>query len=226
MSPQTNRNMNFRLMLRKTIAALIISVITTTAIAQEISNEVQTRTELELAIKATKKLKLTISPQLRFDENFSLAKYHFEGGAQYKVHKLLSVGGKYRFIVNPRETKDTEYFNRYSFNATVKKDFDRFKPSFRLRYSNFADDEMSDENFLRYKTSLKYDISKSKITPYIAAEAFQQLSANNLYKMRYSAGADYKLFKNNFLGLNYKLDYYTQEYRNRHIVSVGYKLKF
>lgn len=197
-----------------------------TTFAQEVDNELQTRTELELVYKPIKKLKLTFMPQLRFDEHFSLDKYLFEGEAEYKVLKFLELGATYRFVVNPRDTKDTEYFNRYGFSATAKKEFGRFEPALRLRYSNYADDDVSDKSFMRYKAALKYDIPDCKLTPFVAAELFQQFDGGDLYKMRYSTGLDYKLFKKNYLGVSYKFDYYNMEYKNRHIISVGYKIKF
>ena len=194
--------------------------------AQEIDNDFQMRTELEVAFKPLKKVKLNFIPQLRFDDNFSLDKYLIETEVEYNAFKFLEFGATYRFVVNPRNTKSTEYNHRFAINATAKKDFKRFESKFRLRYSNYADDEISDKEFFRYKASLKYDIKKCKITPYAAVEAFQQLNDGKLHKMRYTLGADYKLFKKNFLGLSYKLDYYKNEYKNRHIISLGYKIKF
>ena len=165
-------------------------------------------------------------PQFRFDENFSLDKYLFEGEAEYKVAKFLDVAATYRFVVNPRDTKDTEYFNRYGFSATAGKKFGNFESAFRLRYSNYADDDVSDKSFMRYKASLKYDIKDCKLTPFVAAELFQQTDGGNLYKMRYSSGFDYKLFKKNYIGVSYKFDYYNTDYLNKHIISLGYKIKF
>lgn len=214
----------------KTIYAIsfitILFISGKTTLAQEVSNEVQTRTELELDFKPIKKVKLTFMPQLRFDEDFSLDKYLFETGVKYKALEFLDLGATYRFVVNPRDTKSTEYFNRYSFSATAKKEYGHFKPALRLRYSNYADDDVSDQSYFRYKASLKYDIPKCKFTPFVAAELFQQLDGGNLYKMRYSTGVDYKLFKKNYLGISYKFDYYNTEYLNKHIFSVGYKIKF
>lgn len=194
--------------------------------AQEIENNFQTRTSAELSFEPLKKLKLNLIPELRFDENFALDKYLFEGEAVYKPVKFLSLGAIYRFGGNLRDNKDTEYFNRFAFSAKAKKEFKRFEPAFRLRYTNDADDEVNNEQFLRYKASLNYNIRKSKITPFVGVEAFQKLSDAELYKMRYTAGVDYKLFKKNYLGVSYKFDYYQKEYKNRHILSVGYKIKF
>ncbi len=194
--------------------------------AQEVTNEQQTRTEFELVFKPFKKTKLSFIPQLRFDEDFSLDKYLVETELEYNAFKFLEFGATYRFEVNPRDTKSTEYQHRFSLDATAKNDFNRFEAAFRLRYSNYADDDITDNEFLRYKASLKYDIKKCKLTPMMAVEAFQQLDDGKLYKMRYTVGADYKLFKKNYIGLSYKFDYYKNEYKNKHIISLGYKIKF
>jgi len=205
---------------------IVLLLFVSKAKAQETTNELQNRAELELVFKPLKKVKLIVLPQLRFDENFSLDKYLFETGVEYKALKFLELGVNYRFVVNPRDTKDTEYSNRYEFSATAKKEFGNFEPAFRLRYSNYADDDVTDKSYFRYKASLTYDIPDCKLTPFVAAELFQQVDGGDLYKMRYSTGLDYKLFKNNYLGVSYKLDSYNTEYLNKHIISLVYKIKF
>ncbi len=205
---------------------VILLVIGISVSAQEVETDLQTRTSIEFAFEPVKKIKLNIIPELRFDQDFSLDRYLFEGEVGYKPYKFLSLGASYRFVGNLRQTKDTEYLNRYAFSATLKKKFMGFEPSLRLRYSNYADEEVSNEEFLRYKASVKYDIPKGKLTPFIGVEAFQEMSNGQLYKMRYSAGVDYKLFKKNYLGIGYSFNYYLKEYKNRHIINVGYKIKF
>ena len=44
--------------------------------------------------------------------------------------------------------------------------------------------------------------------------------------MRYAIGASYKFNKKSSIGLSYMLDYYMTDYRNKHIIKVGYKYKF
>ncbi len=194
--------------------------------AQEVENSSQTRTALTFSLKPIKNLKLDFTPEVRFDEGFSVGKYLIESEVSYKFFKFLSLGTSYRFVSNPRETKGTEYLHRFALSSTFKKKFNRFEPAFRLRYTNYADDE-SDKEFLRYKVSVKYNIAKSKITPFVGTEAFQQISGSSeLYKMRYIIGMDYKLFKKNYIGVGYKLDYYMNKYENKHILSIGYKIKF
>jgi len=49
-----------------------------------------------------------------------------------------------------------------------------------------------DDNFLRYKAALGYDIKSCKLTPTISAELFHQLADNEMYKVRYKLAVDYK----------------------------------
>jgi len=191
----------------------------------DVANELQWRTQFDLSYKMAKNLKLELIPELRFDENFIIDRYQIETQISFRPIKYVWLGASYRFIGNNRENKPTEYLNRYSLNATLKKDFKRWSPSFRLKYTDFTE-EVQQGNFLRYKAKLGYDFKNFKLSPHIAAEAFQELSNNEFYKMRYSLGAKYKVLKNNYLQLEYKLDYYLADLRNKHIVALSYKLKF
>ncbi|MDW7694467.1 DUF2490 domain-containing protein [Flammeovirgaceae bacterium SG7u.111] len=205
---------------------LLIMLLNFVASAQETEVNTQIRTSLELSYKPVKKLKLSLKPELRYDENMTVDEYLMEAEIAYKLWKFISVGGTYRFVGNVRDNKDTEYLNRFALNTTFKKKIDRFSTSFRLQYTDFADDEESDKEYLRYKASLKYDIRNVKITPIVAVEAFQTLDGGGLHKMRYTFGFDYKLFKKNFIGISYKLDDFNSEEKVRHILSFGYKLGF
>jgi len=193
--------------------------------AQDVENDFQIRTEIKLSFNPLKNIELNLTPMLRLDEKFQFDQYLFEGEAVYNPFKQLSFGAAYRFIGNQTNNNGMEYSGRYTIFAEAEKKLNRFKPSFKISYTNYADEEYNN-TFLRYKAGLKYDIAKSKITPELAFEAFHDISNSNIYKLRYSVGADYKLFKNNSIGITYKLDYYMQELRNKHIISIGYKIKF
>ncbi len=193
--------------------------------AQEVENDFQARTSLSLSTKLSKKLKLSFSPELRFDDSFSIDKTVLEGAASYKLIKNLSLGAAYRFYSNKRETKSTEYYSRYDLSLKYKKSFNRFEPSLKVSYANYSDDD-AESDVLRYKAAVEYDIKKSKFTPYAGLEAFQETSNSELLKMRYFVGSDYKINKKNYININYKFDYFQNEYKNKHIVSIGYKLKF
>lgn len=195
------------------------------AFSQDVTNEFQTRTEVKLSYKPVKKLSLSLSPEVRLGESFHVDKYMLETGISYKPLKGLSLGASYRFIINPRESKATEYLNRFALYTSYEKKIQRFVPSLRVKYTNYTEDNSQGE-FLRYRAKLEYDIKSCKITPMLSAEAFHDISGKQIYKMRYALGAEYKLNKKNSLGLGYMLDYYMTDYQNKHIIKLGYKYKF
>lgn len=189
-----------------------------------VDNDFEYRTYVKLSYKPLKKLKINISPEIRLNDDFSIDQYLVEAQLVYKPVKILSLIGGYRFVINPRSEKSTEYLNRYELGIALKKEFNRFIPQLKFRYTNYTDDDV-DNNVFRYKAALGYNIKGCKLTPTLSAELFQQLSPNELYKVRYKLGLDYKLFKNNYIGASYRLDYYLKEYKNNNIFSVGYKIK-
>ena len=207
--------------------AILLFNIANQIFAQDNENDFQSRYDFNLQWKPIKKLKINFSPELRLDENFSVSKYLLETKVSYKIVKHFYIGGDYRFIINPRDEKDTELAQRFGLSFTYKNKIKEFTPEFRLAYTNYSDDIYDKEkvNFLRYKLSLEYDIPKNKFTPSIAAELYHQIDEGQLYKMRYKVQVDYKLFKHNFISAYYKLDYYLHEYKNKHIFGISYKLK-
>ncbi|PKQ62300.1 hypothetical protein BZG02_13385 [Labilibaculum filiforme] len=203
---------------------LFLLVFTSSAKAQEVENDFQSRTSFTLSTKLLKNLKLNVTPELRFDDSFALDKYLLETKLSYDLSKEFSLGAAYRYYANKRESKSTEYDNRFTFSAKYEKSFHRFEPSLKLSYTNDSDDD-SNSNLLRYKTEVKYNIKKSKISPFAGVEAFQEVSGGDLSKMRYFLGLDYKICKKNYIEASYKYDYFINEFKNRHILSLGYKLK-
>ena len=193
--------------------------------SQTVTNDFQTRTEVKLSFKPLDKLTLSLNPEVRWDESFQVDKYMLESGISYTPLKGLALGGSYRFIINPRTTKSTEYLNRFALFTTYKKKIERFEPSLRVKYTNYTE-ELSLGEFIRYRVKIEYDIKGSKITPMLSAEAFHELSGNQIYKMRYAIGVKYKLNKKSSIGLGYMLDFYMTEYQNKHIIKLGYKYKF
>ncbi len=195
------------------------------SLAQEVSNDFQTRTEVMISWKALDKITLSLTPELRMDKAFQVDKYLLESDVSYTPVKGLSLGGTYRFVINPRNNNPTEYLHRFALDATYEHKIKRWEPSLRIKYTNYTED-ISQGEFLRYRARLVYDIKNSKITPLLAAEAFHDLVDNQMHKMRYTAGARYRINKNNRIELRYILDYYLQEYQNKHIINLRYRYKF
>ncbi len=194
--------------------------------AQTVEKEWQTRLAAKASFDIIDNLSFEISPELRFDNEFKLDKYLLEGELEYEILKNISAGAGYRFLANKKNSGDTEYLHRYKFYAGYKTKIERWKPGFKLTYADYSDDEEEDSEFLRPKISLEYNIAKSKITPEVEIEYFYQIPTSDWYKVRYGINLDYKINKKNYINLGYKLDYYLNEYFNRNIIEVCYKLKF
>lgn len=214
-----------RVFIEVLVLIVIMLLVTQVVQSQTTEDEFQTRSEIKLSYKPIDNIKIYVTPELRFDETFAADKFLLETGLAYKPIKFLELGGSYRYIVNYRDVKSTEYLHRFALDATLGKSFNRWKPSLRIRYTNYTEDN-SNSNYLRYKAKLEYNIKNCKLSPLIAAEAFNDLEDGTYYKMRYTLGADYKLNKKNAISIAYKLDYYLQDYLNKHILYVGYKYKF
>jgi hypothetical protein len=211
----------------KTLTLLYLNIILlcSAITAKGVENDYESRFSAAFGYKLNKNFKIGIIPELRLNQNFAVEKYLLESEITYEPIKIVDLEAKHRITGNLKDNKDTEYLHRFALNASVKDKFNRLEPSLRLCYSNYADDEITDKKFLRYKAALDYDVAKTSLTPSIGVELFHQLNNNEFYKLRYSAGIDYKLFKNNYIALTYKLDYYLQENKNKHIFDFGYKLK-
>ena len=84
------------------------------------------------------------------------------------------------------------------------------------------------KNVLRQRLQVEYDIRKCPVKPYASAELF---NAWNIYKVRYAVGADWKINKQNIVGISYKF----QDMRKSsdddldpdlHVLGLSYKYKF
>lgn len=191
----------------------------------------------EVELDLVDNLSLNIEPELRFNEGYD--KFLLSSGLSYKSFGCIYWGATYRLVVE-REGEyiynsgnafssmqsESEYQHRYALDVTYKDKFGRFTPSFRIRYDNYADGEITDREFLRYKAKLAYNIRNCKIAPFVEAEGYQELEEMMLYKMRYGAGFKVKVGQHSSFSFNYKFDLFTLEYKDAHIFSVSYKYKF
>jgi hypothetical protein len=189
-----------------------------------VTQDIQSRTSASVLIKANKKLRFKFTPEIRMDKQFNIDKWFLEGEGRYKPYSFLAFELQYRFVVNPRTTKETELLNRFALSTKLMHQHKRFDFSFRTAFTNYNDD-LSIDKYLRYKFKLEYNIKKLPLNPYIAAEAFHQISYNQMDKMRYAFGLQYKISKHHALDMAYKLDYHLLEYYNKHIISFAYTYK-
>ena len=191
--------------------------------------------ELEFSKKIIQNLKVEFNPELRMFGGFEMDSYILEGGLSYKLHKYLTLAGYYRFEneYNYREKRqiyEWEPAGRIAFDAKSGFELKRFDFQFRLRYTNGSDfDDTTDDkaSFFRYRAKVDYDIKNSKLIPFASVEAFHDLIAKDVDKMRYTGGLAYSINKKNELSLFYRLQDYSETGKeSMNILGIGYSLKF
>ncbi len=188
-------------------------------------NNNQKRVSVSIEYDLTKRLSLSLTPELRYTNNWTLNKYLLELGGDYELTKWLDIEGTYYIAINKRKKKGDEFQYKYKIGPAFDKKFHQLKTGVKLYYSNYSD-ENENSDFFRCKYFIKYKIKKPKITPEIGAEYYHNLSENEKYKTRYFAELSYDIFKHNSIGLTYKLDDFYSNDSNKKIYELNYKIKF
>ena len=153
---------------------------------------------------------------------------------------------------NGRPNKLAEYWgvrHRFNVSLTGSRKFGNLQVSLRERWQytyrpsktidqrwDYDDEEFDNKpktynargkNVLRSRLQLSYDIPNCHVEPYASAEAFNAWSVE---KMRYTAGADWKISKKHAVGIYYLYqsvhDDDDDNEPNRHVLGVEYKFKF
>lgn len=197
--------------------------------AQAKTKKFGTWVEFEFSKKFLKDFKFSVIPEFRFQDDFTLDEYIFEGKLGYQPFKHLDFAGSYRMYTNIRK-KGNEISHKLVFDIKADKDLGRFNASLRARFTNDSDDNDIDQqpaNYFRPRLKIEYDIPKNKINPYVSYEIYHNLSENKFHKNRFSIGATRKLGKQHEIGLYYRLQsYFEANKESIHIAGIDYGFKF
>jgi hypothetical protein len=163
----------------------------------------ETWTSIDLRYKPTKKLRLSLSQQLRLKDNTSTLDVNFtQLGLKYKLADFLSIGFASRLITendNEGKIQGNEKHLRWHGDIEFRHSIDRFAMKYRIRYQNKDElEETSDEiiKTVRFKVASTYNIRDWKIDPTFSAELFNGITVNEgIFKIRYTLGSNYKLKK-------------------------------
>lgn len=182
--------------------------------------------ELELSKKFLKDFEFSLIPEVRFQDNFTIDEYMFDGKLTYEPVKFLSLAATYRINTNVKN-KGNEVTNRFAFDVTGKKEIARFDASLRVRYTNYTDlgEGKYEDNYLRPRLKLVYDIKGNKIAPFVRYELFRNVTTKEFDKSRFDIGATRKIAKNSRVGLYYRLQNYTSTRNSINILGIEYSLK-
>ncbi|MBN2634676.1 MAG: DUF2490 domain-containing protein [Prolixibacteraceae bacterium] len=181
--------------------------------------------ELELNKEIVNDVEISFVPEIRFDENFSVDEYIFEGKLGYEPFKFVGFAGSYRYNTEIKN-KGNEITHRIAFDITGKTDFNRFDASLRARFTNDSDGDELRSFYFRPRVKLSYNIKGSKLEPYTSYELFANLKESNLFKQRFDFGAQRKLGDFHRIGIYYRLQDYFSDKTSQNILGIDYRFKF
>lgn len=208
--------------MKRLILAIFTLILTANCFAQ------QTWFEFEVTKDITKKLELSLAPEIRFKENFELNEYFFEPGLEYKFNDFFSLGGKYRIGNNLKNNGDSQFYGRFAFDAKTQYEWKKLETQLRLRYTNsddFSDDGNDKTNYLRLRLKMEYSLKKLDLKPYAAYEIYREIDEKDFDKSRWETGLEYKINKHHRIGAYFKINDYFSDKESINILGFTYKLK-
>ena len=189
--------------------------------SQELQQEFEVRSGVELNYRLNKQIRFDLEPQLRWTGGEWLNEYHANFGVRYRPVDFLSLFARYRIIGEIQEDRSTTIAGRYQCSLNLAKEIDRFEPEFRFSYTNYADDQFLSGQFFQYRGSLAYDIKGVKLTPEIMFSVYQNLEQKDVVKYRSRLNLVYRLSKSVSIKAGYAYEYFMLRPLDRHLLMFG-----
>ncbi len=168
-------------------------------------------------------------------------KYYIENELEYKFNKTIRADVSYRLSMKYEPEGDYNQFqHRFSFGLNLKKEINRYSFAFTGRYQQNISRDFSStypiletEPYLRTKLSLKYNIKKKPIEPFVSAELYIPIYAQSpkAFKpdaYRYVLGAKYNIDKKKAFKLYfmYEKEYFSSNFANNLIGGIDFILSW
>lgn len=211
----------------KKLIVIVVLILSFTQAAVAKTEEFGTWVELTFSKKFLKKFEFSVIPEFRFQDDFTLDEYIFEGKLEYKPFEFLNVATSYRYGINVKKSGN-EIMQHVVFDITGKKSVSRFDASLRARLTNDADSEEIQWNtfYLRPRLKVKYNIKNWKTDPYFSYEFYYDFKDNSVLKGRYDIGINRKIGKNHEVGVYYRFQDYYYDKKSVNIVGLSYAFGF
>lgn len=213
---------------------MLLQMLGALAMAQEKEQPVEKDTELwtggTLKIEFTKKLRLEVEQQYRFDDNVSTLDNTFtEMGLRYEFTDWFDAKGQYRFTVNDEARNE----NRLSLDLSFAWNIDDNPLEFGYRFratdtrTSYTDEKST---YLRNRFSVDYNLSKLA-DPYFEYESFYKLNDKMEFRTnRYTLGLEWKINDEAEVETFYRVEdeFNTSQRELVHIIglSISYELEF
>jgi len=222
-------------MIRRISFLLLLLSVSVNIVAQE--NDFGIWLEMNVSQKLAKKLEAAVTGEMRTFNNSSQIQLVFgEGDLEYTITKKIAVAGSYRLI--SRVEDDGYYYWRHRLFTDLKLKYplNDFTLAARLRLQRSTKTYIEDEEDLnafyvwRFRMKTDYDIPGLPLKPWLYYESFSpgfSGSGFNISKYRISSGIELRLTQKSDIQAGYIFQHDTEpKLKNKHVLTVGYGLKF
>lgn len=181
----------------------------------KVINDLRSRTSLSVSKRIFKDFEIFSEFELGLEENISkLGKLQGEIGINYSPIKFLDIEAKYRYTKN-RKNYSTEYkyTNLIALAADAKYKIKDLKLYYRLQFQSRDDESLwngtdDESNVYKNRLKLKYNVKRTKLTPYLSSEVYVQTGINGIdaTKLKTKVGLEYPVSKVGTIKLYYRND--------------------
>lgn len=197
--------------------SLVLGVTLISIISNAQSRDYGLWTGADVSQKLNKRLSFDLAGELRLKDTLTAVdKFLAEFNLSLKINRHFDLFGSYRI---GRNNMDDRFYTSHRFTLGAKTDWDisRVKVGYNMRYEyEFAEMftngyNLEESKRIRGKISLDYNLPKTRVTPYISAELFYDMSPSKereFNRIRYRLGSNYAINKRN------KLEVFAQYQKN------------
>lgn len=163
--------------------------------------------KVTLTGKIYKKLSFMIEEDVRPNKSFCEAEWFLTTGElNYSFNRYLVGGAGYMLLCKYKSAEELR--NRYYVFATASYPVGNFTFSLRERFqSTYKTESLHPANYLRSMLNVSYHIAKTGFSPFAYIEVYNNTGSRksmNTDKIRYSAGTNYRLDKQNIFQVYYR----------------------
>ena len=195
-----------------------------------------------LGYEFEKKWEINFEEQIKCNSNsMKFDKIISDFDIQFKHKKWLSYSFGGRYVFNKTNENFWKQSSRLNFVLILKYEINRFqiisktKTQIILDYKNRNDKVNSDDALFRQKVTIKYNIKKIKLTPYVSSELFVEDYRDDRKRppfgfetnaVRFEIGTKYKINKKNELEIFYGFEKELNQVFNKRdfIFGINYKI--
>ena len=225
-------------MLKHPVFIIVLLLFSLPLLGQERETDVGGIFSVQLNKDLNKRTAISLDEEVRLlSNNTGFERFTSGVGIEYNIIKKLKAGVFYNFMYMYNNNFLYEIRHRYYVNLSYKQKIDRkISLTWRTRFQGTNRDETKGEYktnpkyVLRNKLEADYNIPGSRWKPYFSVEATNSMNdplGNEIYRLRFQGGTNWRLDKTNYLEFFVRWDEYIVMPDPRVVsIGVGYIAKF